>query len=216
MDEKEKTKYKKIYGAAKRLAESSGCAHIAEDFAQDACLKISQGRKTSLVNIFTDYRRQQFGDTRFDSGAQRQLLTTRILSTSPFEESPEHDWTESCIDFRDPRTFPDQFRSLSDLLNGFYGIERAIMILLGQWGMSEVEIGNIFGVSESRISQRLKGIQKRLYARAAAEKSRERKREMEALLLPDAEGESGLEQGSFERMEIGQSWQMERLNEESF
>lgn len=53
------------------------------------------------------------------------------------------------------------------------GEERCIFLLRFAWGFNEKEIGNCLGVSESRISQRLKAIQKRVLEAMADKESGE-------------------------------------------
>jgi len=85
------------------------------------------------------------------------------------------------------------------------------------WGLSEAEIGYLFDVSESRVSQWLQRIQKRLSARVKIEESRTRKGQMETLLREETEGNRWeLEQNETERMERIQSWQVEGFDETSF
>lgn len=54
------------------------------------------------------------------------------------------------------------------------------MKLRHQWGMDETEIGDLFGVSASRICQRLKSVYGRVSARTS--KASQREREFEARL----------------------------------
>ena len=53
--------------------------------------------------------------------------------------------------------------------------ERIVFTLTTTWGLSAVEVADIFGVSESRVCQWLKGIQSRLQSRIAAQESRIRR-----------------------------------------
>lgn len=50
--------------------------------------------------------------------------------------------------------------------------DRASFILYVQWGLSEAEIGNLFGFSESRVSQRIARVQKCLRQRIKTQESR--------------------------------------------
>jgi DNA-directed RNA polymerase specialized sigma24 family protein len=93
----------------------------------------------------------------------------------------------------------------------------AVMNLWIRMGYSEVEIGDIFGVSESRVSQWISRIQKCLSTRAKAEESRIRSREMAAVLPQKAEGnQRGLEQGPYQGMAFIESWPLAGFDETSF
>lgn len=197
----------------KRLKASAsilGFGSEAEEISQAVLTRMLEGRHkhATCEQAVIDYLRSNYGRKGEPSYDLRQAFTLKRLSFEEyFIEHPGQFGTES----------PNRSYAF-DILGYFRGVERAMFLLNHYWGFNEVEIGNLFGVSESRVSQRLQSLQGRLSARIKAEAWNERKREgkMEGILLPEAESESGLEQGTFERMEIGQSWQMEKLNEESF
>lgn len=91
----------------------------------------------------------------------------------------------------------------------FCGDERAIYLLIVKWGFSEVEVADLFGVSESRICQRYKGIQSRISARVKKEArgSEKRSREMEEILSEEAKRNIwGVESFSDQSLAVGESW----------
>lgn len=91
------------------------------------------------------------------------------------------------------------------------------MILFYGWGFNEAEIGNLFGISESRVCQRLKRVQEGLSKRIAAQERRESAGELAKVLCPQAEGVRWtVGKVSFARMEIGKSWGVESYSEASF
>jgi len=53
--------------------------------------------------------------------------------------------------------------------NLFRGSQRTMFLLREKWGLNEIEIADLFGVSSSRICQRFQGIQKRIQQRIYAE-----------------------------------------------
>lgn len=98
--------------------------------------------------------------------------------------------------------------------------ERAVMSLYFVEGYGQTEIGNLFGVSESRICQWLQRIQSRISTRIKAEEStleRKRAKEMEGI-LPEETKRNWWElgQGSIEGMENIESWDVAVINEASF
>jgi DNA-directed RNA polymerase specialized sigma24 family protein len=97
--------------------------------------------------------------------------------------------------------------------------DAAMLRLKEIWGLSEAEVGNIFSVSESRVSQRIKRIQERLQSRAAKKAALERKaKESLAGTLPENAGTDRwrMEQESNQGMAEGQSFEVETIATESF
>jgi len=98
--------------------------------------------------------------------------------------------------------------------------ERAVMSLKFLEGYGQAEIGDFFGVSDSRVSQCIERISVRISTRINSQESRaeaKRARAMEEILSQETKGNWGrMEQVSFERMEIGESWGMASFNEASF
>lgn len=91
------------------------------------------------------------------------------------------------------------------LVNG--EINKAIFKLFYEWGFNEVEISNIFDVSCSRISQRIKGIQESLRQRIKIEESRKNQRELETILQQKDGGFSwGVESFEDFGLEKVESW----------
>lgn len=90
------------------------------------------------------------------------------------------------------------------------GVDRACLILKEYWGFNETEIANIFGVSKTRIYQRIKGIQSCLSKRVKKkEQASKRKREnkMETVLRKKTNRiRRGVEQEQGEFMEVFESW----------
>lgn len=83
--------------------------------------------------------------------------------------------------------------------------ERMILKLHKDWGLNEIEIGDLFGVSESRISQRIKGIQERLHEKIKREESgfkRERPAIIQGILSKDEGRFTGMEFLETKAMEI--------------
>lgn len=97
--------------------------------------------------------------------------------------------------------------------------ERAVMTLFFREEYGQAEIGDLFGVSPSRVSQWLERIQKRICTRIAQEARRQeaQSRKMERILSKETERVGrGVEQNPFERMEIGKSFGLASFDEASF
>lgn len=142
--------YSYIYALKKGLSDED-----AKDAAQEISSKIAMGRKASIEHIFIDYLRKDFGDPRSNS------YSNRLAGHKKYESLDSHEGLQSTS----PRD-RDNLNYCAGLLNGK---DRIIFVLYYGWGLHEVEVGNLYKVSESRVSQWLKGIQKRLSARVKKE-----------------------------------------------
>lgn len=89
--------------------------------------------------------------------------------------------------------------------------ERAILILLYEWELTEKEVGDVFGVSESRISQMLhktmRSQKKRIQADAASGDERERQRKEQEKISRQVQDQRSLDKKT-QRI-------MEKIREES-
>lgn len=188
-----------------------GTNHGDEECVQEILTRMLEGRHqhATIDQAVIDYLRSNHGDARLPSHSERQKLEHAITSGS--EE------LESNIGFVDGRELFN--RSDIDDYGRWIGnqIDRATMMLTYKWGLNEIEIGHLFGFSESRVSQRLKRIQKCLYARITASESRALSGQMATVLRSETERNLwGVGKITFERMETGQSFRMESFNETSF
>ncbi len=129
-------------------ANRSGYTDLAEDFAQEAILKLSMGRKANMGQLLVDFIRQEYGDTR--GGTERGI-----------EWAEKRSYEDVSI-----RQFPDaMFKDDMDfysLVSGLDGMERAYILLTHKWGLTLAEIGDCFNLSEGRISQQLSVIHEKI------------------------------------------------------
>lgn len=131
-----------------------------------------KAQKQTLEQFFIDLMRKRFGDSRQEYGRikQKAIFTSR-----------ESDETLSSL----PHDVNTEALALKQYLSKE---ERSIFVLHYEWGFNETEIANIFGVSSSRICQRLQRVQERIRKKIAAEKQRENSRELEAVLRQETKG----------------------------
>lgn len=136
---------------AARLCKQWGHAEDAEDASQYVIEARLRGRKGKVSNILIDYLRGAYGATGVSRRSQRQNHESRAAFSGEGLE---------VVDSRvpDPGARIDGERELRNLDK----VNRAAFILQNQWGFSEVEIGHLFGVTGSRICQKLKGVEGRL------------------------------------------------------
>lgn len=185
-----------------------------EEIYQEYCISfVKYGYERRCEHIVSDYLRQRSG--RKGTGSYTPLQN--------FVELKDANALDGAIEYGDhiqgyfghdvgSREF--HFR---DRIRNFNKIDRAIMILKYEWGLNEIEVGDLFGVTESRVSQWHARVQKRLSARIAKEESAIRERKMETLLQKEAgRNWRGLEQDPTEGMERCESFAMASFDEESF
>lgn len=192
----------------------SGRINGSDDCIQEVLKRMLEGKHqhSTIDQAVIDYLRSNYGDKRLSSYIERQ----KFNNSNSFEPGE----LENIIGFDDRKQSSNRldFNECSKWIGN--QIDKAILGLYFKWGLNEVEIGHLFGFSESRVSQRLQRVQKCISTRIKIEKSRdekEAKKKMEGILSKETKRNMWrVEQISFERMEIGQSICMETFNEISF
>jgi predicted DNA-binding protein YlxM (UPF0122 family) len=133
--------YKRIFRTAESYAKRRGASEgFAEDFASYACEKVYNSRKAPMQYIFADFVRLN----------KKDLVTEhRTIFKSPSK---------------------DEFNELNEVFKVLLpaGETRVIIILFYKWGLTMEEIGDLFGYTESRISQKFKYAIERLRNRSSA------------------------------------------------
>lgn len=182
----------------------------AEDCAQEILYGMLEGKHQhqTIDQAVIDYLRAKFGDKRLGSYTQRQNLNfADSVGPGDDERLLPVDFGRSLVDGVD---FKRIFRSCLQ-------VDQAAFKLYYGWGLNEAEIGDLFGFSESRASQRIARIQKSISARVEAEKSGTASREVACVLRPETERQLwGVGEITFERMETGEPIQVASFNEKSF
>lgn len=187
-----------------------------EEVYQEYCISfVKYGYERRCEHIVSDYLRQRSG--RKGTGSYTPLQNfVELKDANSMASEIEHGNHFSGHTGFDVGSREFHFR---DRIRNFNKIDRAVMILTYEWGLNEIEVGDIFGVSASRVSQWHARIQKRLSARIAQEARAEaqRKSKMETVLPKEAEGNLwGMEQDPTEGMERCQSFTMASFDEASF
>lgn len=121
----------------------------AEDFAQDYALKQLEGSKQPAKFALIDWLRATYGETRTDNGRKSRRPKLRSYEDHPvgitLPQAEEEMMAKQALDLLDEK-------------------ERAVVILYFVWGFSLMEIGHVFGVTESRISGYLTAVLKKVKA----------------------------------------------------
>jgi len=154
---------KSLIKKAKNYANKRGYSQFADDFAQEVYISCRGTIRTSFSNLFTDFLRKEFGDTRIPSGklksgarhrgvpfdGLRPGLCDRALSYADTLASPggnagfEQSSWGNYLNFQRGR-----WNSLSK-----QGLYEEVFQMLFIKELPEAEIGDCLGVTESRISQ---------------------------------------------------------------
>lgn len=161
---------------AKHVAVKRGYPELADDFSQEIFIAFARGWHSTLDQLFTDYLRKEYGNTRTPGGLEKRLAKSRTVSLDePCSE------TESGAHFHeliaDPRSIKERaesdidFQDLSFLFTGRQ-VEIFSLYYLEEW--STATIGDWLGLTESRISQLLKLIKKEIQNYFAMKELRDR------------------------------------------
>lgn len=163
-------------------------------------------RGQTVDQAVVEYLRAHVGGRKGKPGYEERIALENAIpveKVSPYLEAPK---SKGNGDFR-------------ALIRERRAIERAALILYYEWGMSEAEIGNIFGVSESRVSQRLQRIRQRV-REDAEEKARskgKRVREFPKVLPQETKRElRRVEQREAKKVEEAEPRALESFDEESW
>lgn len=168
----------------KSYARGRGYPQLADDFSQEAIAKYLQGRKATFEQLLTDFLRAEYGDTRPHN------CNARSRATHGMQSLDTHDFGNLPVAIG---SFGRDADGIREYLGGLEPDQRCIIILRYVWSFREAEIADCFGVTESRICQRLKRIQSCISARIAKEKNpganREGPGEMAGILSEETTGE---------------------------
>jgi DNA-directed RNA polymerase specialized sigma24 family protein len=146
----------KLRSRAHSSAIRYGFKRDAEDLAQDAiCTMIEHPTAGRTVDQHViDAVRKRYGRPGLPGFGARQNLECAIANGAESDARAG----EPC-----PGISPGDRIDLERMLRHLgVGEERAFFLLRYQYGFKEIEIAHLYGLTKSRISQRLKGIQNRL------------------------------------------------------
>jgi DNA-directed RNA polymerase specialized sigma24 family protein len=151
--------FRKIYNIAKSYAKKRGLERDAEDFAQDCCLYAHE-TGTAMIYVerrFVEYLRRNYGDTRTAGG---RLRSAAELNGCEFVEGAHGGQSSDGLARLESRR----------LLGPLSRWERTIYVMHHKYGITHGEIGDIQGVSASRISQIMSSIQERIEQSTSGDK----------------------------------------------
>lgn len=138
----------KMGSALKAEARRNGHGEKADDFHQYAMERLLSGRKATPKQLFLDFLRSELRQGR-NRPEEKKRVHFEFL-----EEEHQAEMKPSRLDII----------YAEEVLGKLEPIDRASLILKNYWGLTELEIGYLFGQSESAICQRLQRVGKRLKA----------------------------------------------------
>lgn len=166
---------------ARQHAIRYGYQEDADDFAQEAFIAIARGREPNLYHLFGDYLRKNFGDTRVRGNSAHKLRRHNRLSIDSFgeEDGGQNDRLQFELSQRAnpggsgllPESLRPDWRSRVFFENGRNrrrrrtdgrcSISGELVFELIEDGLSQLEISEICGVTEGRISQLMRDIREK-------------------------------------------------------
>ena len=139
-----KEDYDRLKGIAKALTKRFNKPELTDDLVSFASEAIVRGRKATVKQLYVDFLRQEFGDSRGLS--------------STFKLANALEWE----DYMDMEVLDSHSVDFNKIVNSFKGEDKAVLVLYYQWSLTMKEIGNVFGCSEASISIRFKEINNKL------------------------------------------------------
>lgn len=151
-------------------AARMGFTEQSEDFAHDAILEWLEGggQHQTVDQAVIDAVRRAYGRPGLPGHQLRRNLEQRPKRMDALARLPGHSVNR------------DSVHDFERLIQPLGSVDRAIVCLNYVWGFKEIEIAAIFGITESRISQRLSSAVSRIA-------QRERKRGQPKALSPNEE-----------------------------
>lgn len=149
MDEASAARFRKraIFSATRR-----GFTEQSEDLAHDVILSWLEGggQHQTIDHAVIDAVRRTHGRSGTPGHEQRRNLEQRAERVDALANRPG------------PAVDRDSCHDFERLIKPLESIDRAIVCLRFIWGFSEIEIASLFGITESRVCQRLGAVFNRL------------------------------------------------------
>jgi RNA polymerase sigma factor (sigma-70 family) len=163
MNNQEIQKYQK---RARYVATKSGYPELAEDFSQELFIEFLQNpdRGATVDQLFIDYLRRIHGRPGTPGGDARILARANTISIDSFSDDGKREEIQLPA-YDDPRSIDDGPGSNPDVgkfAKLFRGREAQIYQAYFVDEITEESIGKCFGISESRVSQILKPMKKKI------------------------------------------------------
>lgn len=154
----------KFLGRARSVAIKWGYPQHADDFAQEAFIAISSGSHPKLEWLFIEFLRRQHGSSRTISGRLRQRAekyATRL--DAPVSEDGNYGLNHDVVECSDSNPETELANRRTPINYGILtGRKRDIAVMYFEDELTAGKIGEIFGITESRVSQLMTEIKKHI------------------------------------------------------
>jgi DNA-directed RNA polymerase specialized sigma24 family protein len=152
--------YRRYRAKAAHCAIRAGHADDAEDFAQEAVIRLWEGRTTKLKYMLIDYLRKVYGRTGVRGSRSRPGKSYNSICVYEASERLGDDNAMDAFDAigRDPKPEPADFR----YARGVTELQREVASAYLIDGLNLNETGEQFGFSESRASQVVAAVRKKM------------------------------------------------------
>lgn len=151
---------KQFQKRAMYVARKRGRPELAEDFAQEIFVAFARGRRATIEQLFVDFLRQHQGDSRTPGGRAMQVARARAVSLDePCEDGGQvlrHELVGR------PERGPDDLLDHLGCSGLFEGEDVQLYRLHFIEQRQNTDIADLYGVSESRISQRVNRMRERI------------------------------------------------------
>ena len=153
---------RKLLNRARNYARQKGYQNDADDFAQEYYIARSRGRQGTIGQIFIDYLRGYYGDTRAACGHVRaNERISRLSFDDPISTSIRRPLNEYIGSFRDPTEFiGPSWRDRIYLGRGSSKSNSEIKEVILSEDLEQYELAKRFRLSPPRISQINKELKK--------------------------------------------------------
>lgn len=142
-------------------AKRQGYTQLADDFAQESAIKkFVSDRKATIAQLFVDFLRKEYGDTRSPGGRARS--SARRFGPSLDQPSSDDGATLLHELVASPGGDPEPFGSSWRDAVTFRWRDAVIAELILDGDVSNESVASYFGVSSSRISQVMKRVKKEI------------------------------------------------------
>lgn len=151
----------KIAKRAKNVAIKRGYPELADDFSQEIVVHYlsGKGRHQTVDQFFIDYLRSRYGDSRNGRNRVGNAAERNYIELDEVRNLADHSGDD---------------KSDRNSAHYFTGKELTLYHLYFEEQMREAHIGALFGVTESRISQMLNPMKKKIQNQAILEQGFER------------------------------------------
>lgn len=151
----------KFQKRAKHVATKRGYPELADDFSQEIFIAFARGWRSTIEQLFSSYLRSEHGDPRHPAGLARRLAQNRTMSfDGPVNENEGSPLLSELIGDGEPCERNSKIYTGNDF--NLTGAQDQLYKLYFVDGLRLKDIAELFGVTESAVSIRMKPIKSQI------------------------------------------------------